>query len=302
MAAARGRAGAPTRGPAGGDVLLDAYVVVLHLSRDLTRIASGLLGPRATTNRHVQILQLVARRPGISPSELADALLLHRSAASRLLRRLEREGLLRRRPDDTDRRVSRLEVTTQGRAATAALTRAVDRHLAAAADRYRSVGRTLTEAAHGGGAPAGVARPATPEGATAVLARAGAPLAEQLRPWFESFGLATVTDRTALALVRRHGEVRPSRLSEELDLGSSGTTALVGRLARAGLVERRPDPADGRAALVRCTPRGAEAVDGALEILAQHGLAMGEALQRAADAAEAAVLRAGESSGGSGAA
>jgi DNA-binding MarR family transcriptional regulator len=302
MAAARGRAAAPTRGPVGGDVLLDAYVDVLHFSRDLARIASGLLGPRVTTNRHVQILQLVARRPGISPSELADALLLHRSAASRLIRRLEREGLLRRRPDDTDRRVSRLEFTTPGRAATAALTRAVDRHLAAAADGYRSVGRSLTEAAHGCGAPAGVAGPATPEGATAVLARAGAPLAEQLSPWLESFGLATVTDRAALAVVRRHGEVRPSRLSEELDLGSSGTTALVGRLVRAGLVERRPDPADGRAALVRCTPRGAEAVDGAVEILARHGLAMGDALQQAADAAEAAVLGADDASGGSGAA
>jgi DNA-binding MarR family transcriptional regulator len=129
----------------------------------------------------------------------------------------------------------------------------------------------------------------------------GAPLAEQLSPWLESFGLATVTDRAALAVVRRHGEVRPSWLSEELDLGSSGTTALVGRLVRSGLVERRPDPADGRAALVRCTPRGAETVDGAVEILARHGLAMGDALQQAADAAEEAVLGGDDASGGSGA-
>jgi DNA-binding MarR family transcriptional regulator len=38
-------------------------------------------------------------------------------------------------------------------------------------------------------------------------------------------------------------------------------TALVGRLADAGLVQRRTDPGDGRAVLLSLTPAGAELLD-----------------------------------------
>ena len=47
-------------------------------------------------------------------------------------------------------------------------------------------------------------------------------------------------------------------------LSSAGITKRLDRLVGAGLVERRPDPADRRGTLVRLTPRGKTAVDKAL--------------------------------------
>lgn len=52
---------------------------------------------------------------------------------------------------------------------------------------------------------------------------------------------------------------RLSVLAERAQIAKQTATALVDKLERAGYVERVPDPSDGRARLVRMTPR-AEAV------------------------------------------
>jgi DNA-binding MarR family transcriptional regulator len=52
---------------------------------------------------------------------------------------------------------------------------------------------------------------------------------------------------------------RLSVLAERAQIAKQTATALVDKLERAGYVERVPDPSDGRATLVRLTPR-AEAV------------------------------------------
>ncbi|MBM9461457.1 MarR family transcriptional regulator [Nocardioides sp. zg-536] len=75
-----------------------------------------------------------------------------------------------------------------------------------------------------------------------------------------------------LAALRRAGspyELSPGRLLRE-NLVTSGTmTNRVDRLASRGLVERHPDPSDRRGVLVRLTPEGKEAVDGAFAALVQ---------------------------------
>ncbi len=53
---------------------------------------------------------------------------------------------------------------------------------------------------------------------------------------------------------------RLSVLAARAQIAKQTATALVDRLERAGYVERVPDPADGRARLVRLTPRALEAV------------------------------------------
>lgn len=66
-------------------------------------------------------LRVIARRPGITVSELARALDIDQSTISRQLQPLETEDLLRRAVDAKDRRVARLTVTAAGRRVLAAL-------------------------------------------------------------------------------------------------------------------------------------------------------------------------------------
>jgi DNA-binding MarR family transcriptional regulator len=80
-----------------------------------------------------------------------------------------------------------------------------------------------------------------------------------------------------LAALRRAGapyELSPGRLLRETLVTSGTMTNRVDRLAARGFVERYPDPSDRRGVLVRLTPEGKLAVDGAFEALlsAEHDL------------------------------
>ena len=73
-----------------------------------------------------------------------------------------------------------------------------------------------------------------------------------------------------LAALRRAGspyELSPGRLIKETLVTSGTMTNRVDRLAARGLVERHPDPSDRRGVLVRLTPEGKQAVDGAFTAL-----------------------------------
>ncbi|CAN5690365.1 MarR family transcriptional regulator TamR [soil metagenome] len=73
-----------------------------------------------------------------------------------------------------------------------------------------------------------------------------------------------------LAALRRAGapyELSPGRLLRETLVTSGTMTNRVDRLAARGLVERSPDPEDRRGVIVRLTPEGKTAVDGAFDAL-----------------------------------
>jgi|SRR6266540_4272814 len=71
-----------------------------------------------------------------------------------------------------------------------------------------------------------------------------------------------------LAALRRAGrpyELNPTGLMRATLISSGGMTKRLDRLEQAGLVERRPDPADRRGTLVRLTRRGRSAIDRAVD-------------------------------------
>ncbi|MFI7540807.1 MarR family winged helix-turn-helix transcriptional regulator [Actinoplanes sp. NPDC049599] len=65
----------------------------------------------------------------------------------------------------------------------------------------------------------------------------------------------------ALAVLLRHGPMRPGALAEHLRIAPRSATEVVDDLARRGLVERAPDPGDRRATLVNLTAAGSAAGD-----------------------------------------
>jgi DNA-binding MarR family transcriptional regulator len=70
------------------------------------------------------------------------------------------------------------------------------------------------------------------------------------------------TTLSVLHTLARLGPMRLTELTASEQVTQSAVTQIVTKLERDGLVERRPDPSDGRAVLVRITPAGAAIVDG----------------------------------------
>jgi DNA-binding MarR family transcriptional regulator len=79
---------------------------------------------------------------------------------------------------------------------------------------------------------------------------------ETLAPWD-----ITPSHLRALRVLRRHGMMRLSELSDHLRIAPRSTTEVVDALESRGLVQRRPDPGDRRATLVEVTEHGASVLD-----------------------------------------
>jgi DNA-binding MarR family transcriptional regulator len=92
---------------------------------------------------------------------------------------------------------------------------------------------------------------------TARLARLQAVLSPPLEAVFARYGLRGADFAVLATLVRLGaGSVSQGRLAAELGL-SAGTVSLrLDRLAHLGLAQRRPDPDDGRGALIALTRQG----------------------------------------------
>jgi DNA-binding MarR family transcriptional regulator len=84
---------------------------VVRLSRQLRRQADSGLSPSL-----VSALGVAARRGPLTPSALADIEGVRRPTATRVIARLERQGLLSREADPADGRSCRVAVTARGQA------------------------------------------------------------------------------------------------------------------------------------------------------------------------------------------
>jgi DNA-binding MarR family transcriptional regulator len=71
----------------------------------------------------------------------------------------------------------------------------------------------------------------------------------------ETSGL-TPTSVAALATIERHGPMTPSEIAEIERVKRPTITRTLGCLEREGLIDRAPDPADGRSALVSINSAG----------------------------------------------
>jgi DNA-binding MarR family transcriptional regulator len=116
-------------------------------------------------------------------------------------------------------------------------------------------------------------RPDLDTSAVAVVARvlrASRRLQAKLDAIAAAYGLSHQGDLDALTELYRANPDRgltPTKLAEALLLTGGGMTVRLHRLQKAGLINRHPNPSDGRGVLVRLTPTGTELVEHALPIV-----------------------------------
>jgi DNA-binding MarR family transcriptional regulator len=84
-----------------------------------------------------------------------------------------------------------------------------------------------------------------------------------------AYGLSQQGDLEVLTELDLAGPLAPSKLAEDLLLTSGGMTLRLNRLENAGLIERQPNPQDGRGVLIHLTPTGKELAEDALTALLQ---------------------------------
>src|ERR1700742_3234399 len=97
--------------PADLDALAD---VVTRLRRALRRVVRTDVPFEALPMAQIEVMQLLAERPGLRAGEVGDALLLAPTTVSTLVGALLTQDLIDRRADPTDRRAWQLHLTDEG--------------------------------------------------------------------------------------------------------------------------------------------------------------------------------------------
>lgn len=86
----------------------------------------------------------------------------------------------------------------------------------------------------------------------------------------EGYPQVRIQHLNVFALVPRDEGMRMSVLAERLQLTPGAVTQLVDQLVRLGLVERVPDPTDGRAVIARPTPAAEAGYEAGRRFLAER--------------------------------
>lgn len=90
-----------------------AYMRTLHLHRQLM---IKLMSHQDFHPGQAFCLRMLGGNDGITQRDLAEAMHLSRPAVTTMMQRMERAGLIERRPDEADQRLTRVYLTDEGRA------------------------------------------------------------------------------------------------------------------------------------------------------------------------------------------
>jgi DNA-binding MarR family transcriptional regulator len=100
--------------PVGGAI--DFLRLIWAVDHALQRRSKAMAATLGITGPQRLVIRIIGRFPSIHARQLADILHLHPSSLTALLKRLERRDLVRRWPDERDRRRWLLGLTRQGQA------------------------------------------------------------------------------------------------------------------------------------------------------------------------------------------
>ena len=104
----------PSKLPVGDAI--DFLRLIWAVDHALQRRSKAMSATLGITGPQRLVIRIIGRFPSIHARQLADILHLHPSSLTALLKRLERRNLVRRWPDERDRRRWLLGLTRQGQA------------------------------------------------------------------------------------------------------------------------------------------------------------------------------------------
>ena len=93
--------------------VFSAYMRSLHLHRQL--MGKLMSGPDSHPGQAF-CLRMLAANDGVTQRDLAEAMHLSRPSVTTMLQRMQKAGLIDRRPDEADQRLMRVYLTDDGRA------------------------------------------------------------------------------------------------------------------------------------------------------------------------------------------
>ena len=256
-----------TGSPSNAD-LLHALALLQGYTLGLSGVAEASLAHGGASNVDIELLSAVDAMGPVQPSVVAESLGRPRSTLSRSITRLLDAEMLETQPVVGDRRRVNLTLSPLGRQSLAAF------H-AALADYFQDCAPVVKEVLLllGRDPDSVLDMPVVgPTQAARRMAAVGATYVTSVRAVVAPYGIHTMADRFAIAAIAHRGSIRPSQLADELWLTPAGTTGVLDRLERAGLVRRDASgvAGDGRGILVSLTPRGEAAVTAVLAVFGQH--------------------------------
>ena len=111
----------PAEGPLDISALTDNLGFRIHiLDLRMMKTLSERCAVHGLTPGAASVLMIIQQNPGVRHGELADALLIQRPNMTKLMKRLETQGLIKRLPAQKDRRHVALGLTPKGETAVAA--------------------------------------------------------------------------------------------------------------------------------------------------------------------------------------
>jgi DNA-binding MarR family transcriptional regulator len=100
------------------DTLIESVGFILSkLAQRVIRLAEAKMTALGIQTKHVGVLATIVERGPLSQKAVGEALLIDRTTMVQLADKLESLGLVERRPDPVDRRVSLLHLTADGKTA-----------------------------------------------------------------------------------------------------------------------------------------------------------------------------------------
>lgn len=89
--------------------------LINHLSRLMTHTLGTEIAAHGVTPGQFPVLMCLWKQDGLTQRELYQRVHIEQATMSNTLGRMERDGLIRRKPDPDDRRASRVLLTAKGR-------------------------------------------------------------------------------------------------------------------------------------------------------------------------------------------